>query len=226
MENRKMTEVESLELITSMIRSARHKLARNSYRPFLIWGYTTLAITLIELALHLVATPTVTPAFRLWLWWTIPVIGGLFSYLFRDREPQSKSPLDMNIGAVWTILTFTMIPTLTMIIIVSGSAGYLILPMILVLMGSATMITGTMAHLKVVSWGGVASIVGAVLICLMALWFKKAAGAAPIEERGALIEGFITGQMAIFALSFVGTMILPGHYMKRRFNRNEEQQDA
>lgn len=223
MENRKMSEAESLELITSMIRSARHKLARNSYRPFLIWGYTTLAVTLVEMVLHLLATPAVTPTFRMWIWWTIPAIGGALSYLFRDREPQTQSPLDVNIGAVWTILTFTMVPILTMIIIVSGSAGYLILPMILVLMGSATMITGSMSHLKVVSWGGFASIVGAVLICLLAFWFKKATGAASVEERGVLIECFVMGQMVIFALSFVGTMIIPGHYMKRMFNQPEEQ---
>ncbi len=223
MENRKMTEVESLELITSMIRSARCKLARNSYRPFLIWGYTTLAITFIELVLHLTAEPSSPTAFRLWLWWAIPLFGGILSYLFRDREPQTKSPLDVNIGMVWTILTFTMVPILTMIIIISGSAGYMILPMILVLMGSATIITGSMAHLKVVSRGGFASIIGAVLICLLAYWFKQRVGAVPFEERGIVVERFITGQMTIFALSFVGTMILPGHYMKRMFNRPDEQ---
>lgn len=221
MEKQRMTEAESLELITSMIRSSRRELARNSYRPFLIWGYTTLAITLVELVLHLMAEPSSPTAFRLWLWWTIPVIGGALSYLFRDRDPQVKSPLDVNIGAVWTILTFTMIPILTMIIIISGSAGYLILPMILVLMGSATMITGSMAHLKVVSWGGFASIVGAVLICLLAYWFKLRTGSATGEERGEIVELFITGQMVIFALSFVGTMIIPGHYMKRSLNQKE-----
>ncbi len=223
METRKMTEVESLELITSMIRSSRRELAKNSYRPFLIWGYTTLAITLVEMALHLLATPAVSPAFRMWIWWTIPAIGGALSYLFRDREPQTKSPLDVNIGAVWTILTFTMMPILTMIIIVSGSAGYLILPMILTLMGAATMITGSMSHLKVVSRGGFASIVGAVLISLLAFWFKKAVGATPVKEQGELIEWFITGQLVIFALSFVCTMIIPGHAMKRMFTKPKEQ---
>ncbi len=223
METRKLTEAESLELITSMIRSSRRELAKSSYRPFLIWGYTTLVVTLVELAIHLFASPSVAPAFRLWIWWSIPAIGGLLMVLFRDRTPQTQSPLDVHVGTVWTILTFTMVPILTMIIIVSGSAGYLILPMILTLMGAATMITGVMSRLKVVSYGGAASIVGAVVICTIALWFKKTAEGAPTEELGALIECFLTAQMVIFALSFLCTMILPGHYMKRILNQPDKQ---
>lgn len=223
MEKQQMTEAESLELITSMIRTSRRKLARNSYRPFLIWGYTTLAITLIELVLHLLATPTTSPALRLWLWWKIPLIGVLLMYFFRDRKPQTKSPLDVHIGSVWTILSFTMIPVLTMIILISGNAGFLILPMILTLMGSATMITGSIARLKVVSWGGFISIVGAVLLCIVVFWFKQMTARVSGEEYGALIEVFIIIQLVIFALSFIGTMIIPGHYMKRLFDNPQEQ---
>ncbi len=222
MEKRKLNEAESLELITAMIRSSRRELARNTYRPFLIWGYTTLAITLIELAIHLLAIPAVTPAVRLWIWWTIPIIGGALSYRFRDREEQTKSPLDVNIGAVWTVLTFSMVPIMTMILIISGSAGYMILPMILTLMGAATIITGMMARLKVLAWGGCSSLGGAVLICLMAYWFKQRVGVVPVEERGALVELFTIGQMGVFALSFVCSMILPGHYMKRMFTNVNE----
>ena len=47
MQENKMTEAQSLELITSMINDSRSRLARNSGTPFLIWGYTTVVVSLL-----------------------------------------------------------------------------------------------------------------------------------------------------------------------------------
>ena len=44
MEEKKLNEQESLALITSMINDTRERLAENSGRPFLIWGYTSIAV--------------------------------------------------------------------------------------------------------------------------------------------------------------------------------------
>ena len=41
MDNKNMTEKESLELITHMIQNAKYKMAENAGMPFLIWGYLT-----------------------------------------------------------------------------------------------------------------------------------------------------------------------------------------
>lgn len=221
MENRKLNEAESLELITSMIRSSRRELARNSYRPFLIWGYTTLIVTLIEILLHHFAAASTTPTLRLYIWWSIPVIGGVLTYLLRDREEHTHSPLDLNIASLWAWLGFAILPMILIILIVGGTAGYLILPLILLLMGVGAMITGAMTRLKVVQWGGVAAFAGMLLISALALWFKRSVGGVTAVELGERIELFLAGQMIIFALSFVGAMIIPGHYMKRMFDKVE-----
>lgn len=221
-ENKKLNASESLELISSMIRSSRRKLARNSYRPFLIWGYTTLIVTLVELALHLTTTLTTPPAIRLWIWWLIPIIGGMLTLLLRDRHPLTKSPLDINIGTLWGVLTLAMFVMIAMTLIISGPAGYLILPMILLLIGAGTMITGEMIKLPIVKWGGFSAILGAIIICVMAAWFQCAVAETSSETAcREIIELFINGQMVIFALSFVGSMIIPGHYMKRLYNKPE-----
>ena len=44
MEERKLDAQESIELITRMIRNTRRRLATNAGRPFLVWGYTTVAL--------------------------------------------------------------------------------------------------------------------------------------------------------------------------------------
>lgn len=50
MEEKKLNEQESLALITSMINDTRERLAENSGRPFLIWGYTSIAVSILEYA--------------------------------------------------------------------------------------------------------------------------------------------------------------------------------
>ena len=45
MEDKRISEKESLELIARMIRETQDNTARYAAYPLLIWGYTTVAIT-------------------------------------------------------------------------------------------------------------------------------------------------------------------------------------
>ena len=47
MEKKKLTEKESLELITQMIQESRERIARYAAYPLLIWGYMTLLLSLV-----------------------------------------------------------------------------------------------------------------------------------------------------------------------------------
>ena len=47
MEERKLNEKESLELITRMIQNTKDRMAENSGTPFLLWGYVTVIISLL-----------------------------------------------------------------------------------------------------------------------------------------------------------------------------------
>ena len=53
MEKTNLTEAQSLELITSMINDTRNRLARNSGTPYLIWGYTMIAMFTIVIILQM-----------------------------------------------------------------------------------------------------------------------------------------------------------------------------
>ena len=72
MEERKMNEAESLELITSMINDSRARMGRNFGMPFLVWGYTTVLVSIIQ-ALIVAFVDDFMP--YLWLWGAIPLIG-------------------------------------------------------------------------------------------------------------------------------------------------------
>lgn len=47
MEERKLNEKESLELIAQMIQNTKNRLETNCGMPFLFWGYTTLFVSLL-----------------------------------------------------------------------------------------------------------------------------------------------------------------------------------
>lgn len=51
MEDKRISEKESLELIARMIRETQDNTARYAAYPLLIWGYTTVAISLVVCSL-------------------------------------------------------------------------------------------------------------------------------------------------------------------------------
>ena len=50
MEDKKLNEKESLELITQMIQNTRRNLDTGSGNMFLVWGYVSVLVTLTVLA--------------------------------------------------------------------------------------------------------------------------------------------------------------------------------
>ena len=50
MEDKKLNEKESLELITQMIQNTRQNLDTGSGNMFLVWGYVSVLVTLTVLA--------------------------------------------------------------------------------------------------------------------------------------------------------------------------------
>ena len=51
MNDRVLNEKESLELIAQMIQNTKSRMTLNSGAPFLIWGYTTIIVSLLVLFL-------------------------------------------------------------------------------------------------------------------------------------------------------------------------------
>ena len=82
MEEKKLDAQESIELITRMIRNTRQRLERHSGRPFLIWGYTTVAVSLLNYSLNIAGAD---PAWSL-SWFLIPVLGILLMRLFPEKK--------------------------------------------------------------------------------------------------------------------------------------------
>lgn len=101
MEDKKLSEKESLELITQMIQNTRRNLDTGSGNMFLLWGYVCALLTLVVwIGVSLTQNPV-------WMWgfWGIPVIGYLLSYiLMRRKEKPVKLYIDKVLNEVWQVL--------------------------------------------------------------------------------------------------------------------------
>jgi len=91
MEERKLNEKESLELIAQMIQNTKNRMETNCGMPFLLWGYTTVFTSLL---VWLLVTYTQNNNWQ-YLWFMLPIIGGTGTYLSaRNQQPTVKSHLE------------------------------------------------------------------------------------------------------------------------------------
>ena len=97
MEERKLDARESMELISRMIQNTRNRLENHAGRPFLVWGYTTVGIALLNYWFNIAGCH---PAWC-FTWFLIPIIGCLLMRLFPDKKPTEPR----------TAISRTLLPT-------------------------------------------------------------------------------------------------------------------
>ena len=186
-EKEDLNERESLELITRMIQNTKCRMAENAGMPFLLWGYMTVAVSLL---VWFMLKQTGNADWN-YLWFLLPLVafpGTLWSG--RKRKKMVRTYVDRIIGYVWTVFGLSAF-LLSCVAVFWWDIP--ILFTILLLMGMGTALTGLIVGMKVVTVGGV---LGALL------------------SLGCF---FIPGisQMLFFALAFVFMMVIPGHMMNR-----------
>ena len=137
MEDKKLNEKESLELITQMIQNTRRNLDTGSGNMFLVWGYVSVLVTLTVLAgVYFTKNP-------LWMWgfWGIPVIGYLLTFLLmRKRQKMVKSYIDKILVQVWRM--FGLICMIFVLMATDLERYEVILPMGAIVMSMGSIITG------------------------------------------------------------------------------------
>lgn len=138
MEDKKLSEKESLELITQMIQNTRRNLDTGSGNMFLLWGYVCALLTLVVwIGVNLTQNPA-------WMWgfWGIPVVGYLLSYVFARRKGKPvKLYIDKVLNEVWQVLG------LVCMAVVLGATYFhvfeIILPLCAILLSLGSIFTGS-----------------------------------------------------------------------------------
>lgn len=192
MEDRKMEAAESLELIGRMIENTRSRIARNSGRPLLAWGYATVLTTLVVWG---AVAYFQDPRWN-YLWLLLPVLGWLLMGLTRGKptEGEARTFVDRVIGNVWFVMGSTAL--FVSLLTLFTPIRLPILFIILLIMGMGTAVTGLIIRFTPTIVGGIAAIVLApctLLACNM--W-----------------------QPLLFIAGFVVMMIVPGHILNHTSN--------
>lgn len=203
MEDKKLTEKESLEVITSMI--ARTKVRYlGSGNILLMWGYLAVFTSILVWILLAATQQNVWN----WLWFAIPVIGMPLTAIMSRREKRTDGAVtysDKITSHLWSIFGVSEI-VLTFICLgfslIGGIKCWTAMPVYTFIAAPfAEIAQGLIVKEKSLAWGGIVGLaIGMVLVCcvtgkipLLANWF-----------------------MPLFILFWVVMMIVPGHIINHK----------
>lgn len=197
MEDKKLNVEESLALIGRMIDNTRNRLVRNSGRPFLIWGYTTVLVTA---AVSFAVWQTGNHSWN-FLWLTIPLIGWLAMWLTRSRvtsQGRVYTFVDRVIVIVWAVTGATTIFVSLLTMFVTLKIPILFIVMLLI--GMAVTVVCLIIRLTVGTATGIVCILLAPLLLFSTGWWTP----------------------LIFAGGFVLMNIIPGHVLNYKSKHTEK----
>lgn len=194
MEDKKLTEKESLELISQMIRSTRENMENGSGNLFLIWGYLS---TFVALMIYFVWTIMGNPLI-FWSWWLIPIIGyPCLLYQNSKEEKRVKTDIDRIITRIWIVAGVCCV--------ISPIVGLFVrMPILFVealIVNMVVAMMGLIIRYKLITISGCIGIALSYSLLFVDLQF----------------------QILIFAGMFVVLMIIPGHVLNAacaRKNKN------
>ena len=205
MEEKKLTEKESLELIASMI--ARTKTRYLGSRNMLMWGYLVV-ITTISVWVMLASTHN--PVWN-WLWFAIPLIGFPTTSMIAHKQQRHRgatSYSDKVTSRLWTIFGISQI---VLIILCLGFSllgeidcwgAMLVYPILLA--SGAEIAQGLIVRENCLILGGIFGLIaGMITLCGIV-------GEVPFV---------VNWYMPLFILAIVAMMIIPGHILSNKENQ-------
>lgn len=192
MEDKKLNEKESLELITQMIQNTRRNLDAGSGNMFLLWGYVGALVTIVILAgVYWTKNPAWMQGF-----WAIPVLGYPVSMLLeRKRQKRAKAYSDTVLVEIWSMLGCLC---MGLVIATTFTMHYeFILPLCALIISLGSIITGIIVRYKTFC---LFSVVGLTIGLYMVI-------AAMVNDASTYLS------LVCFAVVLVFAMIIPGYML-------------
>lgn len=200
MEDIKLTEKESLEVITSMIFQTKKRYIGNG-NILLLWGYLTVIVTL------LVWTMLVSTRNSFWniLWFIIPIVGGTATIIMSRHEQRERAVVlysDKITSQLWTIYGIAAIVMTLMCIGFRHLGGINCWDAMLAFTLTATPVAeiaqGLVIREKSFTVGGIIGLaIGMYTLCCIS-------GGIPLG---------VNWFLPLFIVAFIVMMIVPGHIL-------------
>lgn len=184
-----MDPKDSLNIIGRMMSDTRRSVLLHSYIPFLIWGWCTVAISLL---VYFVVKFTGNTYGNL-LWYILPVLGILLTRLFRPRQKLIKTGISASLKSIWRMLTVLLI----CFSVTSFFIPFNVLFFILLLLSIGSYVTGAVISYPFLQYSSVAGFIVSFLLLV--------------------IPGL--NKIPVFAAAVAVMMIVPGVKMKQDIDK-------
>ena len=192
MEEKKLNQNESLEIISKMIKETRTNLERDGGGIYLLWGYLWL---IVALAIYFLILKTGDYRVQ-WLWFAMPLIGyPTMFYILKKREKGAVTFVGRVIGSIW--ITIGVAAGLLSLYMVVDYNAYPILFVMALLVNVGVAISGLVIKFKPVI---IAGFLGIALSFVMLM-----------------VSG--PSQILVYAGFAVLMLIIPGHILNNAKRR-------
>ena len=200
MEERKLNEKESLELIAQMIQNSKKNLQVGRGNQFILWGWLGAITSLVVMGMLMW---TKNPAWN-WLWFAIPVIGWpLMMWQMKKEEKPVVTFTDKVLKAVWmSIGSIGMLGTFLMAIYAKNMM--LMLPGVSILIAIGVFITGAILDDRALK----TRTFGALLLIMMA-------SCHIVFMQDDFYWYYIT-----FSLGFIVMLVMPGYHLNKEAKKH------
>ena len=206
MEDKKLNNQESLELITMMINKTKRQIHVGEGNLLLWWGYTSAIVgLLVGVSLWLTGG---NPACN-WLWFLIWIVGGIGMAIRirKDKGRIEKEPftyVDRLTGNLWMTIgwVFALGTLISIGFQFCGKDTWVImLVFAFLLVGFGASMQGFIFQEKSMVFGGA---------------FSLAAGVFVLGCVLASVKLYVQWIIPLFVLCFIATMIIPGHVLNAK----------
>lgn len=200
MEERKLNEKESLELIAQMIQNSKKNLQVGRGNQFILWGWLGAITSLVVMGMLMW---TKNPAWN-WLWFAIPVIGWpTMMWQMKKEEKPVVTFTDKVLKAVWmSIGSIGMLGTFLMAIYAKNMM--LMLPGVSILIAIGVFITGAILDDRALK----TRTFGALLLIMMA-------SCHIVFMQDDFYWYYIT-----FSLGFIVMLVMPGYHLNKEAKKH------
>ena len=200
MEERKLNEKESLELIAQMIQNSKKHLQVGRGNQFILWGWLGAITSLAVMGMLML---TKNPMWN-WLWFAIPVIGWpTMMWQLKKEEKPVVTFTDKVLKAVWmSIGSIGMLGTFLMAIYAKNMM--LMLPGVSILIAIGVFITGAILDDRALK----TRTFGALLLIMMA-------SCHIVFMQDDFYWYYIT-----FSLGFIVMLVMPGYHLNKEAKKH------
>lgn len=204
MDDKKINEKESIEIITSMIARTKERYMLGDGNIMLMWGYVTLCVSvLIWVLLAVTHNPAVN-----WLWYLIWLIGGIATPLMAKKHAVKKGVktyTDRIISRLWSVVGYSAILStigcLALFFAAGADAWAAMFIFALIIVSFAEIANGIVLNERsFILGGGIGLGLGMFITCCIAAHISMVA----------------TFVMPIFIIAFICMMIIPGHIINHK----------